>query len=128
MDYRTYMEVGIEAHRKEGWVAATALSGAEAIGCGLAIALMLARSLAARSEGGRQDFRMMFPLDEIQRVGKDGQRIISEFGRHEGFQVLVTALELEPDYDCNIYVIKRTSDPIERVEIRKGEYKQLATT
>jgi len=51
LDYRNYVDLSIEACRKgSGWAPAASLSGGESIGCGLALALMLTRSIAARGE------------------------------------------------------------------------------
>lgn len=120
LDYRTYMDLTIEARRNGNWDAASGLSGGESIGGGLAFSLMLARSLAYRSSEGRAvECTPMFVIDEVQRLDAEGQRLIVEFGRTENIQVLVTALTLEHKFPCTIYVMARHYIPVEQVVARR---------
>jgi energy-coupling factor transporter ATP-binding protein EcfA2 len=120
LDYRTYMAVTIEARRQGKWEAASGLSGGESIGGGLAVALMLCRSLSQRSyEGRTRSYTPFFVVDEVQRLNSPGQAVIVEFGRRQGMQVLVTAISLEPTYDCTMYVLDRIHLPNEEIVIRR---------
>lgn len=119
LDYRTYMDLLIEARRAgESWEPVSALSGGESIGCGLAISLMLSRSLASRGEIKANEITPLFAIDEVQRLDDDGQKMIVEFGQREGFQVLVTAPALTPRYPCRLYVLARLFDSEERIVLR----------
>lgn len=120
LDYRTYMDLTIEARRNGKWDLASGLSGGESIGGGLAFSLMLARSLAQRSGDARAlDFTPTFVIDEVQRLDAEGQRLIVEFGRAQNIQVLVTALSLEHKFPCTIYVMARHYMPAEQVVARR---------
>ena len=120
LDYRTYMDLTIEARRNGKWDLASGLSGGESIGGGLAFSLMLARSLAQRSGDARAvDFTPTFVIDEVQRLDSEGQRLIVEFGRAQNIQVLVTALSLEHKFPCTIYVMARHYVPAEQVVARR---------
>lgn len=120
LDYRTYMDLTIEARRNGKWDLASGLSGGESIGGGLAFSLMLARSLAQRSGDARAlDFTPTFVIDEVQRLDAEGQRLIVEFGRAQNIQVLVTALSLEHKFPCTIYVMARHYVPAEQVIARR---------
>lgn len=124
LDYRNYVDLAIEARRKGGdWELASSLSGTESIGGGLAIALMLIRSIASRGEAGSSgvkvgDIRPLFAVDEASRLDPDGQRMLVEFAKREQFQLLVTAPTLKPTYDCKLYALHRHFDPHERLIIR----------
>lgn len=124
LDYRNYVDLAIEARRKGGdWELASSLSGTESIGGGLAIALMLIRSIASRGEAGSSsvkvgDIRPLFAVDEASRLDPDGQRMLVEFAKREQFQLLVTAPTLKPTYNCKLYALYRHFDPHERLIIR----------
>lgn len=120
LDYRTYMDLAIEAKREGApdWELATSLSGGESIGCGLAIALMLARSLTHRGEVKSDQITLLFAVDEVHRLDSAGQGMIVDFGEREGFQVFVTAAALEPRYRCTLYALHRTFSPEERLILR----------
>lgn len=120
LDYRTYIDLTIEACRLGKWEQASGLSGGESIGGGLAVALMLSRSLSQRvSEGRVRPYTPFFVVDEVQRLNGPGQAVIVEFGRKQGLQVLVTALSLEATYDCTLYVLKRILSPVEEIVMRR---------
>lgn len=120
LDYRTYMDLTIEARRNGKWDLASGLSGGESIGGGLAFSLMLARSLAQRAGDARAlDFTPTFVIDEVQRLDAEGQRLIVEFGQAQNIQVLVTALSLEHKFPCTIYVMARHYSPAEQVVARR---------
>lgn len=119
LDYRTYMELAIEARRNGDWDLASGLSGGESIGGGLAFSLMLARSLSQRGADRNHLFTPMFVIDEVQRLDADGQKLIVEFGKAQNFQVLVTALGLEHKYPCTMYGMARTYIPQEQVVMRR---------
>lgn len=120
LDYRTYIDLTIEACRLGKWEQASGLSGGESIGGGLAVALMLSRSLSQRvSEGRVRPYTPFFVVDEVQRLNGPGQAVIVEFGRKQGLQVLVTALSLEATYDCTLYVLKRILSPAEEIVMRR---------
>lgn len=120
LDYRTYIDLTIEAHRLGKWEQASGLSGGESIGGGLAVALMLSRSLSQRSSDGRvRSYTPFFVMDEVQRLNGPGQAVIVEFGRKQGIQVLVTAISLEATYDCTMYVLKRVLSPVEEIVLRR---------
>lgn len=119
LDYRNYVDLSIEARRKGGdWEPAADLSGGESIGSGLAVALMLTRSIAARGEIKVDQIHPMFAVDEVHRLDSAGQNVIVEFAKREGFQVLVTAAMLSPEYSCTLYGLHRLSEPEERLVIR----------
>lgn len=119
LDYRTYMELAIEARRDGKWDLASGLSGGESIGGGLAFSLMLARSLSQRGADRNHLFTPMFVIDEVQRLDADGQKLIVEFGKAQNFQVLVTALGLEHKYPCTMYGMARSYVPQEQVLMRR---------
>jgi energy-coupling factor transporter ATP-binding protein EcfA2 len=120
LDYRTYIDLTIEARRLGKWEQASGLSGGESIGGGLAVALMLSRSLSQRPGDGRvRPYTPFFVMDEVQRLNGAGQAVIVEFGRKQGVQVLVTAIALEPTYDCTIYVLDRVLTPFEEIVLRR---------
>lgn len=124
LDYRNYVDLVIEARRRDGaWNAAVSLSGTESIGSGLAIALMLARSIASRGEASGEgvkvdQIRPLFAVDEVSRVDPEGQKMLADFARRENFQLLVTAPTLRPDYNCYLYALSRHYSPKERLIIR----------
>lgn len=120
LDYRTYIDLTIEACRLGKWEQASGLSGGESIGGGLAVALMLSRSLSQRSSDGRvRPYTPFFVMDEVQRLNGPGQAVIVEFGRKQGIQVLVTAISLEATYDCTMYVLHRSLSPVEEIVLRR---------
>lgn len=124
LDYRTYMDLRIEAKRKnKDWDTASSLSGGESIGGGLAIALMLSRSMASRGEIKPEHITPLFVIDELHRLDTKGQGMIVDFAKREGFQVYVTAQALKPSYDCTLYTLERIYDPEERLIIRGQEKK-----
>ena len=119
LDYRTYLDLAIEARRQgRDWTPAASLSGGESVGCGLAISLMLFRSLAARGELRENDITPFFAIDEMQRLDGNGQKVVAEFCEREGIQVVVTAPELSPQYRCTLYALARVFDPTERLIVR----------
>lgn len=119
LDYRTYMDLFLEIRRKKrDWEHASSLSGGESIGCGLAIGLMLIRSLASRSDLKAEHITPLFVIDEVHRLDAAGQKTIIEFGKKEGFQVLVTAASLIPEYKCTLYALSRVFTPEEQLIIR----------
>jgi len=122
MDYRTYMDVRLQVLRKgaKDWELASNLSGGEAIGGGLAATLMLARSLHQAGPVPASQFTPIFIADEVQRLGVEGHKVVVDLCRREGFQMLVTAIELEPAYPCALYALHREYEPRERVVIRRA--------
>lgn len=91
LDYRTYMDLVIEAKRQGGeWQTASSLSGGESIGGGLAIALMLSRALASRGEIKPDQITPLFAIDEVHRLDPKGQGMIVEFAKRENFQVRIS--------------------------------------
>ena len=113
-------DLTIEARRAQGpWDPASSLSGGESIGCGLAVALMLARSLAARGEARAEEFVPLFVVDEAQRLDPAGQAVIVDLARREHFQVLVTAIDIQPEFDCSVYAVARELKPFERMYTRR---------
>lgn len=122
LDYRTYMELVIEAKRQGGeWQTASSLSGGESIGGGLAIALMLSRALISRGEIKSEQITPLFAIDEVHRLDAKGQGMIVEFAKRENFQVFVTASALKPSYACTLYALERIYEPEERLIIRGTE-------
>jgi len=120
LDYRTYIDLTIEARRLGKWEQASGLSGGESIGGGLAVALMLSRSLSHRSSDGRpRPYTPFFVMDEVQRLNGQGQAVIVDFGRKQGIQVLVTAISLEATYNCTMYVLSRILSPMEEIVLRR---------
>jgi energy-coupling factor transporter ATP-binding protein EcfA2 len=120
LDYRTYIDLSIEARRGDRWELASGLSGGESIGGGLAVALMLSRSISQRGNDGRaRSYTPFFVIDEVQRLNGPGQAVIVEFGRQQGIQVLVTAISLEATYDCTMYVLNRILSPVEEIVMRR---------
>lgn len=126
LDYRTYMDLRIEAKRQhKDWDTASSLSGGESIGGGLAIALMLSRSMASRGELKPEQITPLFVIDELHRLDPKGQGMIVDFANREGFQVYVTAQGLKPNFECTLYTLERIYDPEERLIIR-GQEKRLS--
>lgn len=125
MDYRNYMEVRLQVLRRRAtkWEPASNLSGGEAIGGGLAATLILARSLHQMGPVPPTQFTPMFIIDEVHRLDREGHKVIVEMCRREGFQMLVTAIELEPAYPCALYTLHREYDPEERVVMRRAQVK-----
>lgn len=132
LDYRNYVDLHIEARRKDDdWKPASSLSGTEAIGGGLAIALMLTRSIALRGEASGEgvkvsQIRPLFAVDEVSRLNQAGQAALVEFARKENFQLLVTAPTIDPQYDCLLYALSRRFDPRETLVIRGIKYEDKA--
>lgn len=119
LDYRNYVDLSIEACRKgSGWAPAASLSGGESIGSGLAIALILTRSIAAKGEIKVDQIFPLFAVDEAHRLDGAGHAVIVDFAKREGFQVIVAAPELTPSYSCILYALNRVFDPHERLIIR----------
>ncbi len=119
LDYRNYVDLSIEACRKgSGWAPAASLSGGESIGSGLAIALMLTRSIAMKGEIKVDQITPLFAVDEAHRLDGPGHAVIVDFAKREGFQVVVAAPELTPSYSCILYALNRVFDPNERLIIR----------
>ena len=129
LDYRNYVDLVIEVRRKGGeWELASSLSGTETIGGGLAIALMLIRSLAARGEASSgiktSEISTLFAIDEVSRLNEAGQRLLVDFARRENFQLVVTAPTMKPVYDCTLYALSRLYDPHEHLVIRGLKYRE----
>ena len=127
LDYRSYVDLLIEVKRKsQDWELASSLSGTESIGGGLAIALMLIRSLGARGESSSgvkvEDIRPLFAVDEASRLDPIGQQLLVEFAKREKFQLVVTAPSLTPSYNSKFYALHRQFDP-ERLIIRGIKYR-----
>lgn len=119
LDYRTYLDLYIEAQRGK-WGSAISLSGGESIGGGLAIALILAKSLSLRGADARtRGYTPFFVVDEIQRLNAEGQGVIVKFGHQQGMQILVTALSLDASYDCTMYALTRLHIPKEEIVARR---------
>ena len=123
LDYRNYVNLTIMARRRDGvWKPAASLSGTEAIGGGLAIALMLIRSIAIRGETAGEgvkvnQVRPIFTVDEVSRLSPEGQASLMDFARREGFQLIVTAPQINPEGGALLYGLVRRYDP-ERLIIR----------
>ncbi len=112
LDYRNYVDLSIEACRKgSGWAPAASLSGGESIGCGLALALMLTRSIAARGEIKVDQICPLFAVDEAHRLDGPGHAVVVDFAKRENFQVIVAAPELTPSYSCILYALSRVFPP-----------------
>ena len=112
LDYRNYVDLSIEACRKgSGWAPAASLSGGESIGCGLALALMLTRSIAARGEIKVDQICPLFAVDEAHRLDGPGHAVVVDFAKREHFQVVVAAPELTPSYSCILYALNRVFPP-----------------
>jgi len=118
LDYRSYVDLAIEARRDNAWAPAASLSGGESIGAGLAVALILSRSIAAKSDIKVDQISPVFVIDEVQRLDDKGQKVIVDFAKREDFQVLVTAPKLSGNFDCTLYSISRQSEPQDRIVIR----------
>lgn len=129
LDYREYVDLVIEARRMEGdWELASSLSGGESIGCGLAIALMLTRSIANRGEAGgegvkAENIRPLYGVDEISRLDAAGQKVLVDFAKREHFQLLFAAPELKPSYSCTLYNLKRIFTPEAKLIIRASRFR-----
>ena len=132
LDYREYVDLVIEARRMEGdWELASSLSGGESIGCGLAIALMLTRSIANRGEASgegvkTENIRPLYGIDEISRLDAAGQKVLVDFAKRERFQLLFAAPELKPSYSCTLYNLKRIFTPEARLIIRASRFRPKA--
>lgn len=132
LDYREYVDLVIEARRMGGdWELASSLSGGESIGCGLAIALMLTRSIANRGESGgegvkTENIRPLYGVDEISRLDAAGQKVLVDFAKRERFQLLFAAPELKPSYSCTLYNLKRIFTPEAKLIIRASRYRHKA--
>lgn len=122
LDYRNYLELAIEVRRRDGvWTPADGLSGTEAIGGGLAVALMLTRAIAARnaSEGQRAPrLEPLYCMDELGRIDQTAHASLMEFAERERFQLVVTAQSIESQQPCVQYALVRRFDPVERVIVR----------
>lgn len=129
LDYRNYVDLVIEARRTDsGWTPASGLSGGEAIGGSLAIALMLTRAIASRSESGGggikpNQIRPLYVVDEAQRLVESGQKILVDLARRERVQLIFTAPKLEPEYDCTLYSINRVYMPEAKIITRGMKWK-----
>lgn len=120
LDYRNYVDLAVEAKWRGGdWasVASASLSGGESIGCGLALALMLMRSIAARGDLKPELITPLFAMDEIHRLDDKGVAMIVSLAKRENFQVVVTAQKITPSYNCTLYNLTRIPDP-DRLIIR----------
>jgi len=132
LDYREYVDLVIEARRMEGdWELASSLSGGESIGCGLAIALMLTRSIANRGEASgegvkTENIRPLYGIDEISRLDAAGQKVLVDFAKRERFQLLFAAPELKPSYSCTLYNLKRIFTPEAKLIIRASRFRPKA--
>lgn len=129
LDYREYVDLVIEAKRIEGdWELASELSGGESIGCGLAIALMLTRSIANRGEAGgegvkAENIHPLYGVDEVSRLDAAGQKVLVDFAKRERFQLLFAAPELKPSYSCTLYNLKRIFTPEAKLIIRASRFR-----
>ena len=129
LDYREYVDLVIEAKRIEGdWELASELSGGESIGCGLAIALMLTRSIANRGEAGgegvkTENIHPLYGVDEVSRLDAAGQKVLVDFAKRERFQLLFAAPELKPSYSCTLYNLKRIFTPEAKLIIRASRFR-----
>ncbi|MEQ1560337.1 MAG: hypothetical protein ABL933_15560 [Methyloglobulus sp.] len=120
LDYRAYVDLGIEVRRRgSDWKPATSLSGGESIGCGLAFALMLFRSLAARGDFRVSDMMPVFVMDELNRIDPAGQQLIAEFCAKEGIQLIITAPAMEPSHEFKLYTLARNYDGREQLIVRE---------
>lgn len=120
LDYRAYVDLGIEVRRRGSeWKPATSLSGGESIGCGLAFALMLFRSLAERSDIKVSELMPVFVLDELNRIDPAGQQLIAEFCTNEGIQLVITAPAMEPSHEFKLYTLARNYDGREQLVVRE---------
>lgn len=120
LDYRAYVELGIEVKRQGGdWKPAASLSGGESIGCGLAFALMLFRSLAARGEFKPTEIMPIFIIDELNRIDPQGQKLIADFCAKEGIQLIITAPQMEPSHEFKLYAIARNYNGREEMVVRE---------
>ncbi|MGZ8181382.1 MAG: hypothetical protein ACXWT1_05455 [Methylobacter sp.] len=120
LDYRAYVDLRIEVRRRgSDWKPATSLSGGESIGCGLAFALMLFRSLVARSEYKASEMMPVFVLDELNRIDPAGQQLIAEFCGREGIQLVITAPAMEPTHEFKLYTLARNYDGREQLIVRE---------
>ena len=120
LDYRAYVDLGIEVRRRgSDWKPATSLSGGGSIGCGLAFALMLFRSLAARGDFRVSDMMPVFVMDELNRIDPAGQQLIAEFCAKEGIQLIITAPEMEPSHEFKLYTLARNYDGREQLIVRE---------
>ncbi len=114
LDYRNYVDFVVEAKWKGGdWesIASASLSGGESIGCGLALALMLMRSIASRGEVKPELITPLFAMDEIHRLDDAGVEMIVNLAKRENFQIVVTAQKMTPSYDCTLFNLTRVHDP-----------------
>jgi len=114
LDYRNYVDFVVEAKwRGKDWasVSSASLSGGESIGCGLALALMLMRSIASRGEIKAEQITPLFAMDEIHRLDDAGVEMIVNLAKRENFQIVVTAQKITPSYDCTLYNLTRSHEP-----------------
>ena len=120
LDYRAYVDLGIEIRRLgRDWEAAISLSGGESIGCGLAFALMLFRSLAERSNYRASEMMPVFILDELNRIDPVGQQLIAEFCAKAGIQLVITAPAIEASHEFKLYTLARNYDGREQLIVRE---------
>jgi hypothetical protein len=68
----------------------------------------------------------LFAVDEVQRLHSEGQTMLVDFAKREGFQILVTATTLEPGFKCTLYALNRVYEPDERLVIRGVKIKRDA--
>lgn len=116
LDYRNYVDLTIEIRRRDGaWSKGIGVSGTEAIGAGVAFALMLYRGLASQGRAGQDtsspvELHPIFIIDEIARIEVQ-QDILIEFAKREGFKLLVSAQSMKASLPCQLYDIARQYDP-----------------
>lgn len=117
LDYRSYMTLTVEIRRRgKGWEPAMSTSGGESIGCAVAIALMLSRSMSSNVSGVREDqITPIFLIDEMHRMDAKGRAAIVDMAKREHFHIIAAApTDLSPDGDCTIYCLNHRSGKDDR--------------
>ncbi|MCP4445531.1 MAG: hypothetical protein GY811_09340 [Myxococcales bacterium] len=115
LDYREYLELGVEIRRQSGdkWEEAspTRLSTGEAIGVGAALMMVVltewerdANLLRSQKLGG--SLRFLF-LDEANRLSKDNLGVLFELCRNLELQLLIAAPEVAHAGDTTTYRLVR---------------------
>ncbi len=115
LDYREYLELGVEIRRQSGdrWEEAspTRLSTGEAIGVGAALMMVVltewerdANLLRSQKLGG--SLRFLF-LDEANRLSKDNLGVLFELCRNLELQLLIAAPEVAHAGDNTTYRLVR---------------------
>jgi chromosome partition protein MukB len=115
LDYREYLELGVEIRRQSGdrWEEAspTRLSTGEAIGVGAALMMVVltewerdANLLRSQKLGG--SLRFLF-LDEANRLSKDNLGVLFELCKNLELQLLIAAPEVAHAGDNTTYRLVR---------------------